>query len=474
PPAALVARVAAGPTTSTAAGDSGGAIGPTATVAAASAAAGAAGGLAGNLVLRAAASATGVALTLRVATLPEVAGAAEVGLLAGIYSATELLAAIPAGGLSDRWGRRPLLVGGALAGAMGALLLGLTGSLPLLALGRAIQGLGTGLTIPPLLGWLADLTAGGSVGARGRVMAGAEAGTAAGLLGGTVLGSVLWGVAGAAAFAYMAIAYLAAVPLLARAPSFAPARVAVAPGRQTGAKSGRFTRDGRRLPLAAQPARWRASARHIFEARGTTRLFTAWVLLNGVAGLWLTHGVYQLSAPVPDAQQFLVGRLHGQTLSAVLAGWAALFIAGALVWGPLLGRAGTWRVMRIALGGVLLACAALWLINASWAPSWVRAAAVAVFGASVLVEAGFAPAALAQLAAGADPAHRGLTMGLYSVALGLGALVGTWAGAPLAALWAMNGVIAGTALLAALALLVLARVPAGTADTRAGEATRAP
>jgi len=184
-------------------------------------------------------------------------------------------------------------------------------------------------------------------------------------------------------------------------------------------------------------------------------LLVAWMLLNAVVGLWLTHAVYQLDAAVSATGQFLVGRFHGSTLDVLLGAWMLLFIVGSLAWAPLLPRVGEWRAMRIALWGMLLVCASLVVINAGPLPVAARWAALVPFCIGVLLEAGFAPAALAQLAAGSQQSHRGLTMALYSVAFGSGSLLGNWAGAPFVAAGAMNGIIVATAIMASLALATL-------------------
>lgn len=420
-----------------------------------------------NALLRGAAAAAGVALTLRLAGMPDVVGPPELGLLGTAYAAMDLLAAVPAGALSDRWGRRPLLLGGAAAGAAGLLLTGVTTSVPLLLLGRVVQGLGTGATVPPLLGWFSDVAAQRPAARRGRVMAGVEAGTAAGLLGGTVLGAIAWEGArraGAAelGFSLLALLYLGAAGLLARVPHFGSPRAGAARQLAAGAW-GSVPAHTDQTGRTGSPA-WLGGLRTVLRRSGLARLLAAWVLLNSVAGLWLTHAVYQLNLPAPDPTQALVGigratlsvgPLRTAALPVILASWTVLFIAGALSWGPLLARIAAWRAMRVALGGMLLVCAALMVLNAGWVPAAWRWAALPLFGLGVLLEAGFAPAALSQLAHDADATHRGLTMGLYSVALGLGSAIGSGVGAPFAALWAMNGITAATALLAALALAVL-------------------
>ncbi len=412
-------------------------------------------GLAANLLLRVAAAAAGVALTLRLTGMPEMVGPAAIGLLGGLDSAVELLVAVPAGRLSDRWGRRPLLLGGAVAAAVGLLIAGLGNTLALLTLGRAVQGLGTGLTVPPLLGWFSDEAAARPGGRRGRVMAGVEAGTAAGLLIGTVVGRVIWSAARASGFPLLAALFVGAAALFTRAPGLALPTSHGAPPLGHPQPAGG-------LPVPA--GGWLGDVRAVLRTPGLSRLLVAWVLLNGVVGLWLTHAVYQMNAGARDAQQFLVGigredlrlgPVQTEALPVILALWMLLFIAGSLAWGPLLARIEAWLAMRVALVGMLLVCLALAFINAADVAPAARWVAVAVFCAGVVLEAGFAPAALTRLATDAAAARRGMTMGLYSVAFGLGSVGGSWLGGPFSALGGMNGIIVATAILAASALATL-------------------
>ena len=71
------------------------------------------------------------------------------------------------------------------------------------------------------------------------------------------------------------------------------------------------------------------------------------------------------------------------------------------------------------------------------------------------MEAGFTPAAFSHLAELTAPmdGSRGAAMGLYSVILGAGQLMGNLLGGPFAARWQMNGVLALTAVLAVVSLL---------------------
>ena len=80
-----------------------------------------------------------------------------VGLLLGIYSAMQCLFAPILGRLSDRVGRRPVLLVSVIGTAAGFLLMGLANSLWLLFVARVIDG-ATGGNISTAQAYIADVT----------------------------------------------------------------------------------------------------------------------------------------------------------------------------------------------------------------------------------------------------------------------------------------------------------------------------
>ena len=64
------------------------------------------------------------------------------GLAVGIYGLTQALLQQPFGWLSDRWGRRPVLLLGLSLFAVGGVVAALADSMPMLIAGRALQGCG--------------------------------------------------------------------------------------------------------------------------------------------------------------------------------------------------------------------------------------------------------------------------------------------------------------------------------------------
>jgi len=81
----------------------------------------------------------------------------EVGMLASTYSFFQLIAAPLLGRLSDRYGRKKILIISQAGSAIGYLILGLANNLPLLFLSRIIDGI-TGGNISIAQAYIADVT----------------------------------------------------------------------------------------------------------------------------------------------------------------------------------------------------------------------------------------------------------------------------------------------------------------------------
>ena len=80
----------------------------------------------------------------------------QIGLALGIYGLTQACLQMPMGILSDRWGRKPLIVVGLLMFFAGSLLAALATNIEQLIIARALQGGGAIAAV--LLAFLADLT----------------------------------------------------------------------------------------------------------------------------------------------------------------------------------------------------------------------------------------------------------------------------------------------------------------------------
>src|SRR5260221_7920367 len=81
----------------------------------------------------------------------------QVGLLVSLYSFCQFFAAPVLGALSDKYGRRPVLLLCLLGSAIGYILFGIGGSLAILFIARAIDGI-TGGDISTVIAYVADVT----------------------------------------------------------------------------------------------------------------------------------------------------------------------------------------------------------------------------------------------------------------------------------------------------------------------------
>jgi predicted MFS family arabinose efflux permease len=127
--------------------------------------------------------------------LPEIerrtgAGDEALGLALAAYAIPILLISIPVGRLADGIGRRPLLLGGLLLTGLGSILIAVSGALPPLLLGRAIQGVGATLSWVAALALVSDLA---RPGRKGEALGFAFAANSLGAVGGPALGGIVGG-----------------------------------------------------------------------------------------------------------------------------------------------------------------------------------------------------------------------------------------------------------------------------------------
>jgi predicted MFS family arabinose efflux permease len=184
------------------------------------------------------------------------------------------------------------------------------------------------------------------------------------------------------------------------------------------------------------------------------RFAPAWLCVNTIVGVWATHAAFQLAGQQhPD--QYLAGGFTGTTLGAAFAYFSVAFMLGVYLWGMVIGSHRKTNIMLVTLAGIYVICLALLTINhVGQVGGLAFAVCVLVFGVGVVLVSGFTPAALAFLAEISEEAvhQRGAVMGLYSVMLGLGQLLGGALGGPFADLAAVDGLILLTALLGTGAL----------------------
>src|SRR5262245_40905291 len=112
----------------------------------------------------------------------------EISLLFTLYSLMQFLFAPVWGHLSDRIGRKPILLVGLFGGGLGLLAFGMASGLPMLYAARALSGLMSSAALPTAMAYVADLT---DEAHRGRGMGALGAAMGLGFIFGPGLGGAL-------------------------------------------------------------------------------------------------------------------------------------------------------------------------------------------------------------------------------------------------------------------------------------------
>lgn len=115
-------------------------------------------------------------------------GTTMIGLIITVFGVGRIFANIPSGMLSERWGRKPLIIGGPVIVAIGSVGAALAVSLEALIGWRMLQGFGSGVYMTAAAASLADLA---KPGERGRIMSMYQAALLTGVGIGPAFGGVL-------------------------------------------------------------------------------------------------------------------------------------------------------------------------------------------------------------------------------------------------------------------------------------------
>lgn len=401
----------------------------------------------GNALQRIAAGTSGVLVGLYLADLSNQGfpiNAALVGTLGAVSFGVELIGAVPMGIASDAISPRALMTLGSLLGAVATQLFGMSGSVRIFFLSRSVEGLGASAVAPPLLAHLTDVTE-NSAGLRAKVMSYFEISLLAGLALGGVLGGQLWRLLGTRAFAATAVVYVISAGLL----------YIGAVGSRSHGSSQAMTGFFRTL---RQPA--------------LQRLAPVWLCVNTIVGLWLGPTLIFLLTHNARSGQFLEGIFanHPERVGWVLLGYSLIFGIGVTAWSFVLPHMPMQRALRITLVAMLLVCGEFFLLNhtGSGKARWIIGSITAI---SIMVESGFTPAALSLLsgAIGAQ-AGRGAAMGIYSVLLSIGAILGSLIAAAMGNGFGVDGLIYGTLAMAVSALIFVQRLDGGIRFVKAKNA----
>lgn len=402
----------------------------------------------GTFTLRLATGITGSMLVYYFASFPAHGGqevaAWEVGVMGALFYASELVGSPLFGILSDRIGHRRVMLIGPAFGGIAVAITALTVSLPVIGFTRLLEGGSTAASVPSILGFIAFATAADEL-QRGRAVARFEAATLSGLMFGFVLGGLLFTLLGPIAFMVNALVYLVSFLIYRFG---VPAHAEPEPAGNAHDRSEGLRRY------------WR-----ILKGSHVWLLAPTWIAVNAVLGLFTSQTLFQLVRPeTPDpkfADQALMGGFSPVQLSIGLAIGGLLFFVGLIYWG---GKFKSMRRTTIILygiaGGAVMLVAAFGINHTGSQVLPLLLLLVGVAAGGLFVLAGATPAAIGLLAdmTEAYPSDRGAIMGLYSVFLGLGQIIGSLLGGVAAQVRGLDGIFIVSFILLCVALLPISHL----------------
>jgi MFS family permease len=328
----------------------------------------------------------------------------------------------------------------------------ITTDLVVLGVTRWLEGAAAAASIPSILGFIAVATSHDEE-LRGKIVARFEAATLAGIGFGLVAAGPLWEVLARNAFYLNAIFYGVSF-LIYRYGVTVEGRTTVEEAHGEAEEIGaggvaavsRGLDWGRYRRILASPAVW--------------LLAPTWIAVNAFIGVWTSQSIFQLvDEPRPGFEdQLLMGGFEPNQVSIGLAVALLVFFAGLFYWGNRFKRYRRTSIMAIGVIGGLVMVAAIYGLNHAGGPLAIgRVPMSFVAAGGLFVLAGATPAALGMLADISEhyPDDRGAIMGLYSVFLAIGQVIGSLLGGG-AAEWAgIDGLLLASALLLALAAIPL-------------------
>jgi multidrug resistance protein len=354
---------------------------------------------------------------------------ATIGLLLASYSLAQLIGAPFLGRLSDRIGRRPLLVLALVGSTVGHVVTGLAGSVTVLILARVLDGF-SGASISVAYAAVADIA---EPRERPRLFGLLGAGFAVGF----VVGPALGGLAALGGhrlpfFVAGALCGINALTAWWRLPETNPHGKSVAPKRSSIRET------------VAALTRWDDVARLLLVA------LLAGLAFSGFEATFALTGDARVG--MTEATAGLVFAVLGIVLAVVQGGMVHTVLT----------RWGERSVLRVALA-LLAVGAALLIPNGGWA--------LLVLGTLVLVvgQGLVSPSVSSGLAATADPARRGATFGLNQSTGALARLVG-----PVVAAWLFDSSGTGAPFVWCLVIAVLAMLATSAVRTPAPVEAKTP
>jgi MFS family permease len=398
----------------------------------------------GTFTLRFSTGLTGALLVYYLAELPAHGGQEidpiEVGLFTAAFFLAELILSPVFGVLSDRLGHHRVMQIGPIFGLVAVILTGLTTNLWVLGATRVLEGASTAASVPSILGFIAMATAHNEL-LRGKTSARFEAATIAGLGVGFAAAGPLWTLIGPLAFFLNGAIYVVSLVIYrygVTAPDAPP--------------------DAAHRPSYG----WRRYLALITRSH-VWLLAPTWIAINAALGLYTSQTLFQLiRTPDPKFEnQLLVGGFSPLLVTAGFVVAGVVFFAGLWYWGNRFRDLRRTTIIFYGIvGGAILVGSALLLNHSGSMSDLAKVPLFVGVAAGLFVLAGATPAALGLLAdiSEAFPDDRGAIMGLYSVFLAIGQIIGALVGGLAAEYWAFDGILVATFVLMGIALVPLSRL----------------
>ncbi len=372
-------------------------------------------------------------------------GPGAISLLTGGFYTTELTGAIVFGVLADRYGRKVIMLLGPLFGSAAVFMTGLTTHLPVLFVTRLLEGSSTAASVPSTLGFIAAATSHDER-LRGRVVSLFELVSLGGMLAvGPLLAGNLWDTFGRGAFFLNCMFYLVALALyaygvseVAEASSERAGERAVRSGESAGIGLGRY---------------WRLAT-----SRSVLLFAPTWLAINAILGLWALQAPLLIKGNIYDPGQFLMKGISATSIGDGEAVLAVVFGLGLLFWGSVYARFRRTTMLLVGVAAfVVMALDVLAINHLGGTSTALLVALVGVAVVALFVMSGATPAALGLLADVSEgfEEDRSAIMGLYSVFLGLGQVIGAVLGGFFASWRGIDGLLVATAILLAIGLVAL-------------------
>jgi MFS family permease len=341
------------------------------------------------------------------------------GFITASFFVAELFGSLILGAMSDRYGRRLFILLGPVFGLVAVQMTAMTVVLWLLVLTRLLEGLSTASSVPATLGYISEATVGRPA-LRARIIGLFEITLVGGIALGASVGGYLWRYFGhrmtvlgveltSPAFAINGLIYLLSL-------------ITFSWG----------LRDLKRPPALIAGAHGKFDHyRKVLRSRRVWMFIPAWLAIFSIIGLWINNSIRLLTGEERKAGQLLVGNISTVQFGNGLALLAVIFAAGILVWSFIMARYRKTSVMLVAVGGLFILLATVYGFNhldSFNSPLYYPLMALLLVG--VVLLSGFTPAALTYLADVTESftEDRGSIMGLYSVFLGVGQLLGAATG----------------------------------------------